>query len=364
MDPVLSKILEPLSRYYDDPDVIELRMKQPGTVVIDHRKNGLQEIWDGSVTLHVLEVICQSLANKKGLAYHPDRHPQLSTTLPEGHRFECITGASVTTGVSLAIRCKHAFEVPWEAFGIDRELLAYIEDIAVQEKNMIISGATNTGKTTFINKFLTLLPEDRRVITVEGTPELDVDRFWNGVSLIAAREEGGGSGMRTWRDLFNHMNRSTPDNIVFGEISTQNAFAALGALNSGVTGFLCTIHAESPEQVITRKFDQNTAWAGQPLANIPEYLGDLVDVIIQIKRDYQGNRLITDIWEPKNNRYILKDCALQSSTVSQSSAVSVSQAERSVAGFNQKTDSVHATLIEQPAANGRSMAVTQLREVE
>ncbi|MEP3246721.1 MAG: ATPase, T2SS/T4P/T4SS family [Sneathiella sp.] len=342
MSAILTKILEPLSRYYGDPDIIELRMKQPGTVVLDRRGSGLEEVSDPSLTLHVIERICQSLANKAGLTFDPDQYPQLSTVLPEGHRFECMMGASVQTGVSLAIRCKHVFEVSWEAFGIDETLLGYITEAAALEKNIIISGATNTGKTTFVNKFLKLLPANRRVITVEDTPELFVDHFWNGVSLLAAREGGTGSSLMSWRQIYDHLMRSTPDNIIFGEISTQNAFAALGALNSGVTGFLCTIHAESPEQVVNRKFDQNTAWSGQPLPRIPEFLEDLVDSIIQIKRDYTGKRQITDIWEPRNNRYILKDG--QSQTVPQSSTVFNPQATSSAVSHEENPTQLEVSL--------------------
>src|SRR3546814_10782585 len=63
--------------------------------------------------------------------------------------------------------------------------------------------------------------------------------------------------MLDWRQLYDHLMRATPDRPIFGEISTQNAFAALAVLNAGMTGFMCSIHADSPEQAINRKFDQN-----------------------------------------------------------------------------------------------------------
>jgi pilus assembly protein CpaF len=113
--------------------------------------------------------------------------------------------------------------------------------------------------------------------------------------------------MIDWRQLYDHQMRATPDHVIFGEISTQNAFAALGALNSGITGFMCTIHAESPYQVINRKFDQNIAWAGQNMPRIAEFLSELVDVIVQIKRDTDGFRRITDIYEPRNDRWVMRD---------------------------------------------------------
>ena len=116
--------------------------------------------------------------------------------------------------------------------------------------------------------------------------------------------------MLDYRQLYDHLMRATPDHIIFGEISTQNAFPALGALNSGVTGFMCTIHAESPEQVLNRKFDQNIAWSGQAMPRVPEFLRELVDVIVQIKRRHDGYRRITDIYEPRNDLWSMRNGAL------------------------------------------------------
>ncbi|WP_460926151.1 P-loop NTPase family protein, partial [Novispirillum itersonii] len=73
------------------------------------------------------------------------------------------------------------------------------------------------------------------------------------------------------------------------------------------TGFMCTIHAESPEQVIHRKFVQNISWAGGDMADIPEFLADLVDVVVQIRRSEDGIRRISDIWEVRNDRHVMKD---------------------------------------------------------
>lgn len=145
------------------------------------------------------------------------------------------------------------------------------------------------------------------MIALEDTPELHIDKFWDGVGLLAERETTGESGMLNYRQLYDHLMRVTPDHPVFGEISTLNSFAALAVLNAGMTGFMCTIHAGSPYQAIHRKFDQNIAWAGEVMPRVPEFLCELVDVVIQIKRTSDGFRRITDIYEPINDRFILED---------------------------------------------------------
>lgn len=306
-NPLLKRILEPLEEHYGDTNTVEIRMSRPGRVTAERRGEGKKAVNDDGLTLARLESIAKSLANTNGLSFDADHTPKLSCILPGGHRFECLVGASVQTGLSLAIRCKHPFTPTWEQAGITDGVRDYLLSAVAEERNMIVSGATNTGKTTLLNMLLRTLDDGARVIAVEDTPELQIERFWDGVGLIAAREANTGSGMLDWRQLYDHLMRVTPDHIVFGEISTQNAFAALAALNSGVTGFMCTIHAESPQQAIHRKFDQNIAWSGSNMPRVPEFLSELVDVVVQIKRSSDGWRRVTDIFEPRNNRWVLKD---------------------------------------------------------
>ena len=306
-NPLFRQILGPLSVHYDDPATVEIRMSRPGEVVTERRGEGKRRVEDEGLTLAVIESIARSLGNHYGLTFDTDESPKLSCILPESHRFECLVGPSVRTGLSLAIRCKHPFTPAWEQAGVSPAIREYLTEMIRAEANMIIAGATNTGKTTLLNMLLGVIDEARRVVAVEDTPELHIERFWDGVGLIAAREAGTGAGLLDWRQLYDHLMRITPDHILFGEISTQNAFAALAALNSGVTGFMCTIHAESPWQAIHRKFDQNIAWSGAAMPRVPEFLTELVDVVVQIKRSSDGFRRITDIWEPRRDRWVMKD---------------------------------------------------------
>ncbi len=309
----ISIVMKPLAEFYDDPATVEMRMTRPGVVVVDRRGQGKAQVDAPALATAKIEDICKALANWTGLKFDPDTAPKLSCTIPEvRHRFECLVGASVQTGVSLAIRCKHPFTPSWEQVGVNQRVVGYLRDCIMSERNMIISGATNTGKTTLLNKLLDFLPDDRRIIACEDTPELQIDRFWDGVGLLAAREASTASGMVSWRELYDHQMRATPDHVIFGEISTQNSFAALGALNSGITGFMCSIHAESPQQVLHRKFDQNIAWSGQSMPRVPEFLTELVDVIVQIKRSTDGYRRITDIYEPRNDNWVMRDGDFQS----------------------------------------------------
>ncbi|MCF8482169.1 MAG: CpaF/VirB11 family protein [Rhodospirillum sp.] len=307
INPVLRRLLAPLHSHYGSLETVEIRMNRPGLVTSERRGEGKRQVEDPALTLSTLETMGKALANPNGIKFDGDQHPKLSCVLPGGHRFELLVGPSVQSGLSLAIRCKHPFTPTWEQAGITPKVHAYLVEAMAREANMIISGATNTGKTTLLNMLLSEIDASRRVVALEDTPELHLDRFWDGVGLLAAREADTSIGMLTWRQLYDHLMRITPDHILFGEISTQNAFAALAALNSGVTGFMCTIHAESPHQAIHNKFDQNIAWSGETMSRVPEFLAGLVDVVVQIKRSSDGYRRVTDIYEPRNDRFVLKD---------------------------------------------------------
>ncbi len=307
INPIVAQRLAPLLKYYSDTTTIEVRINKPNFITIDRRGVEKIEVEDVDLSLAKIESICQTLANINGLKFHADDTPKISCVLPQGHRFECLVGATTKTGVSLAIRCKHPFIPEWSNFGVGKKTQKYLIDAVRNNQNIIISGATNTGKTTLLNMLLKELPREKRVVAVEDTPELELDHFWDGQSLLASRDEHSQDGKITWRAIYDHLMRITPDNILFGEISTSNAFAALAALNSGVTGFICTIHAESPIQAIKRKFVQNIAWSGQKMSDIPEFLGEMVDLVIQIKRSDKGIRQITDIYQPKFQNYIMKD---------------------------------------------------------
>ncbi|TYC64010.1 CpaF family protein [Rhodobacterales bacterium] len=305
---LIEKLLEPLSRHYADTDVVEVRSKAAKTLVIEAGVGAdrIRQISEPDFTIHRMKTICRALANMRGLKFSETEKPQLSTTLPGGHRFECLIGNSVTTGLSLSIRCKHPKQIELTDMGLSDQMIAYIVEAVRTQRNIAISGSTNTGKTTLLNKLLTFLPDDRRVVSAEDTPELEVDRFFNGVSLLASRDASEGAGQRTWQQLYDHKMRISPDNILFGEISTMNAYAALNVLNTGARGWMCTVHAESPE-LVPNRFQENINAAGHILPDVAGFMSRLVDLVIHIKRDNYGNRFVSDIYEMKKQRYVLQD---------------------------------------------------------
>ncbi|WP_093189844.1 CpaF/VirB11 family protein [Pseudovibrio sp. Tun.PSC04-5.I4] len=307
---LIMKLMEPLSQIYCDPDVVELRQMRPDKLVLEHRKADLLELDAPGIGFNQIRRMCQALANYNGLKFSEDKHPKLSVTLPERHRFECLVGPSTRTGLSMAVRCKHPYEVKFEDMGLRQKMIDYISEAMSKRWNIAISGSTNTGKTTLLNKLLGMLPAHERVVSCEDTPELEIERFWNGSALFAARDSSQGAGLQTWPQLFDHKMRISPDRIIFSEISVQNAYSALNVLNTGAKGWMCTIHADSAQKVVDR-FQSNIDMSGGVTTPIRGYFNSLVDVIFHITRFERGVRHITDIYEVKNDRFILKDGKLQ-----------------------------------------------------
>ena len=113
------------------------------------------------------------------------------------------------------------------------------------KKNIIISGGTSTGKTTFTNAALRAIPNDERLITVEDAREIDLQHP-NRVHLLASKG-GQGRANLTTQDLIEACLRLRPDRIIVGELRGAEAFSFLRAINTGHPGSISTLHADTPK---------------------------------------------------------------------------------------------------------------------
>ena len=303
---VTEAILKPLSQHYADPAVVEVRMSAPCEITVERRDVADKvHLEDENLSVATLKHINTCLSNKHGLSFDPSRNPQISCVLPGGHRYECMLGPSVQSGVSLAIRCKHAYAVEPAMFGLDQDLIKLLYKAVAEGKNIVISGDTNSGKTTFLNLLVQTLPPDTRIVCAEDTPEIDYSKFQHdSAGLIAARGDDV-PGMNNWSGISDHMNRITPDRLIYGEISTRNVQAAIAAMNCGVQGVMCTIHASSPSLAF-EKFGQNLALDGKPIDHVTSILRNVVDLVIQIKRLSGGVRQVIAVYDVKADTYLFQ----------------------------------------------------------
>jgi type IV secretion system protein VirB11 len=251
--------------------------------------------------------------------------PTLSSTLPDGSRIQFVIEPACAKETFVCAIRRHAVqEVPLDHyFKKDKEagtvtqggpkqntlrqdhaLLTlykkgnyafFLKQAILARKNILISGGTSTGKTTFLNTLLKEIPQSERIITIETDREV-TSTHPNSVHLLAA-EEGKSVAPLTMLDLLKVSLRLRPDRVLVSEIRAEEALPYLRAMNSGHPGSITTLHADSPErcfeQLALMALQSGCHWSRQEIIH---YAKSIVHIIVQIKRDAQGQRFISAIY--------------------------------------------------------------------
>lgn len=250
-----------------------------------------------------------------------EQTPLLSATLPNGYRVQVVfPPACEANHVIFSIRKQSTFSWSlddYEEMGAfketktsdkespeDEELAQLLEQNNIKEfikkaviykKNLVVSGGTSTGKTTFTNACLRAIPSDERLITAEDAREIVIDNNPNKVHLIASRGDQGRAKVDI-KDLIVACLRLRPDRIIVGEVRGSEAFAFLRAINTGHPGSITTLHADSPFMAFEQlKLMVMQADLGMPPSEVLTYIKNVVDVVIQLKRD-KDRRYVSEIY--------------------------------------------------------------------
>jgi type IV secretion system protein VirB11 len=168
-----------------------------------------------------------------------------------------------------------------------------LRSAVLARRNILISGGTSTGKTTFLNALIAEIPLNERLIFIEDTPELKFPHK-NAVGLLAARSVLGESGL-TAEDLLNASLRMRPDRILLGELRGPEAFTFLRSVNTGHPGSMTTVHADSPERAV-EQIALLVLQGGARLSreDVLHYVRSTIDVFVQLDRR-GGRRIVSDI---------------------------------------------------------------------
>src|SRR6185312_1961855 len=239
-------------------------------------------------------------------------HPLLAATLPNGARVQMVGPPATRRHWALAIRRHLTVELELEAFRAApihapntrerthdetdearRDPIAFLRRAVAERRTILISGGTSSGKTTFLNSLLKLVPPDERIVIVEDTPEI-ASRHTNAVGLIAVKGEMGEARVAV-EDLLQASLRLRPDRIIVGEIRGKEAATFLRAVNTGHPGSFTTVHASSPRGALAQIAFMilQAGWA-LPRAETIEYAASVIDVIVQLSR-HGGVRGIENI---------------------------------------------------------------------
>ncbi|MBU2598079.1 MAG: Flp pilus assembly complex ATPase component TadA [Actinobacteria bacterium] len=227
-------------------------------------------------------------------------HPMCDLILYNGSRVN-ITLPTVADKLAITIRNLNLLDVSLEGL-YEREMMTkdemnYLINSIRDRKNVLISGGTETGKTTLANAILKEVPEKERLSIIEDTPELKLKR--KNVDYLRVRESDRGSIENiTQERLLKNALRFTPKRIVLGEVrDPQAAFTLINTLNTGHPGSICTIHASSPIDALNRLRTYATIGANIPTVTMSELIYRAIDIIVQLKGGAEEKRKIVKIVE-------------------------------------------------------------------
>ncbi len=289
----------PLEIFLRDPAVSDILVNGPSQIYIE--KRGQLESTD--VTFmdekHLMRIIHRIGANVGRRI--DESMPMLDARLPDGSRVNAIIPPLALDGPMVSIRRFGTIPIDiHRLLELDTltEDMAYFMEACVQcRMNILISGGTGTGKTTFLNALSRWIPAGERVVTIEDAAELQIQRR-HVVRLETRPPNIEGEGTITQRDLVRNSLRMRPDRIIVGEVRGAETLDMLQAMNTGHEGSMTTVHANSPRDAL-RRLENMVLMSGinYPMRAIREQLSSAMDVLIHLKRMTGGKRKVVSIVE-------------------------------------------------------------------
>ncbi len=316
----LETYLEPLIIIFSEEGVNEVSINVPGEVWVEKRGDIRKEVIPALDFEHLkgLALLVARSTDQK----ISEESPLLSATLPNGFRIQIVIAPACEPGtVGMSIRKPSSMNLDldgYEKLGAfdntsveevvnekDLMLAEYLKDHKIKDflynsvifkKNIIVSGGTSTGKTTFTNSMLKAIPSEERLITCEDAREIDLKDHPNHLHLLASKG-GQGRAKVTIQDLIEACLRLRPDRIIVGELRGAEAFSFLRAINTGHPGSISTLHADTPKMALEQlKLMVMQAGLGMPPDQIREYILNVVDIVVQLKRAEKGRRYVSEIY--------------------------------------------------------------------
>ena len=246
---------------------------------------------------HLLH-IAQRIAGRIGRRID-ESSPMVDARLPDGSRVNIIIPPLALDGATISIRRFVMQGTSLEDMAERRVLspsMAELFRIGVKARlNILISGGTGAGKTTFLNALSREIPDGERLITIEDAAELQLQQS-HVVRLETRTMSAEGTGRVTMRDLLVNTLRMRPDRIIVGEVRGAEANEMLQAMNTGHPGSMCTLHANNPRDALTRLENMLMSGSGDiPLPALRRQIAGSVDLVVQLARLRSGHRCVTSI---------------------------------------------------------------------
>lgn len=313
-DESVSTFLSVLKPYLDDDGVSEVLVNGPYEVFVE-RKGLLARVDAQFVDEQALQAAVRNIAQFVGRRID-DENPILDARLPDGSRVSAVLPPCARKGTSLSIR-KFSKAVPTfvdlVGYGtLSKDAARFLDVCVFLGKNIIVSGGTGSGKTTFLNVLGARVPGTQRLLVIEDSTELKITT--DHVVFFETRlPDEVGRGEITMRDLMRSALRQRPDRIIVGEVRGAEAFDLITAMNTGHSGSMGTVHANSPYDALVR-LETLCLMSGLnlPTGALRRQISAAVHIMVQIRRMPDGSRKVSHISEvlpdvDEQGRYRIQD---------------------------------------------------------
>jgi pilus assembly protein CpaF len=291
-----------INDFIQDDSVEEIWINGPGHIFV--ARNGISELTSVVLSENEIIVLVEQLLRNTGRRLDIS-HPFVDATLPDGSRLHAVIPDITKKWPAINIRkfgsATPNLELLVEKQMLDSQIASLLKEIVGNSKNILISGTTGAGKTTFLSSLLNTLPANTRIITCEEVFELKINSSdW--VALQTREMNLESEGEVSLRRLIREALRMRPDRLVLGEVRQAEALDLLIALNSGMSG-MATIHANSAREAINKLMLLPLLGGPNIQAEfVKKTVGQVIDFAIHLERNQAGFRQVAEIIEISNDR--------------------------------------------------------------
>ena len=292
--------LDVLQELLEDDKVTEIMVNGPSHIFVEKEGKIAKLSLEFESREKLLQVIQQIAADCNRTIN--ESSPIVDARLSNGSRVNAVLYPIALNGPVLTIRRFSNKPMTMERLqqlgAVSKEAIEFLKKAVKARYNILVSGGTGSGKTTFLNALSQYIPKDERVITIEDSAELQLWGVQNLVRLETRNANMEGGKVITIRDLIKTSLRMRPDRIVVGEVRGEEALDMIGsAMNCGHDGSMSTAHANSAEDMLTRLETMILMGVELPVSAIRRQIASGIDLIVHLGRLRDKSRKVSEITE-------------------------------------------------------------------